>query len=85
MVDHERTGLLAKATSEGMTEAVQRLLVDQSLAADIAAAGAAKVENECDPGSVTRRVEALYEQGSRSNGTPGTSEAPNSLMEQDRG
>jgi glycosyltransferase involved in cell wall biosynthesis len=85
MVDHERTGLLAEATSEGMSEAVNRLLVDESLAAHLAAAGAAKVQSECDPRSVARRVEALYEQGSRSDDTPGTSQARESFMEQDRG
>jgi glycosyltransferase involved in cell wall biosynthesis len=65
MVAHERTGLLAEASRDGMGNAVRRLLTDKSLAARVAAAGAAKVRNECDPASVTRRVEAFYEQNAR--------------------
>jgi phosphatidylinositol alpha 1,6-mannosyltransferase len=62
MVEHERTGLLAPATAEGMAEAVRRLLADKQLAGTLAAAAADHAAREADPDTMTRRIEALYEE-----------------------
>ncbi len=62
MVEHERTGLLAPATAAGMADAVRRLLADQELAGAVVAAAAEHVAREADPETMTRRIEALYEE-----------------------
>ena len=62
MVQHERTGLLAPATPEGMADAVCRLLADKELAGTMAAAATEHVAREADPDTMTRRIEALYEE-----------------------
>jgi glycosyltransferase involved in cell wall biosynthesis len=61
MVEHERTGLLAPVTREGMAAAVGRLLADKNLAGRLATAAAAHVQREANPETMTRRIEALYE------------------------
>jgi glycosyltransferase involved in cell wall biosynthesis len=61
MVEHERTGLLAPVTTEGMANAVGRLLADKSLAGRLAAAAAAHVERDANPEMMARRIEVLYE------------------------
>lgn len=63
MVEHERTGLIAPVTPEGMRSAVHRLLADRDLAARLSATAAAHVEHEADARTMTRRIEALYEPG----------------------
>lgn len=60
MVEHGRTGLLAPATADGMAAAVSRVLGDKELACRLAAGAAAHVEREANPGTMARRVEALY-------------------------
>ena len=60
MVDHERTGLLAPATTEGMADAVRRLLGDRDLAGALAAAAADHVARKANPEAMTRRIEELY-------------------------
>jgi glycosyltransferase involved in cell wall biosynthesis len=61
MVEHERTGLLAPVTEEGMAHAVARLLADRDLAARLSTTAAAEVRRDADPCTMTRRIEALYE------------------------
>ncbi len=61
MVEHERTGLLAPVSAEGMTQAVGRLLGDSDLAARLSATAADTVKRDADPAAMARRVEALYE------------------------
>ncbi len=62
MVDHERTGLLAPATTQGMADAVQRLLKDKELSGALAAAAADHVARKANPEAMTRLIEALYEE-----------------------
>jgi glycosyltransferase involved in cell wall biosynthesis len=62
MVEDERTGLLAPATADGMAAAVRRLLDDPALAERVATAAAERVANEANPETMTRRIEALYEE-----------------------
>jgi glycosyltransferase involved in cell wall biosynthesis len=64
MVDHERTGLVAEVTSDGLATAVKRLLEDRDLSDRLSGAAAAQIEREADPRLMARRVEALYELGS---------------------
>jgi glycosyltransferase involved in cell wall biosynthesis len=61
MVEHDRTGLLASATLDGMSNAVRRLLEDRALADQISRAATLHVTREADPTTMARRVEALYE------------------------
>ena len=61
MVEHERTGLLAPVSAEGMTQAVGRLLGDSDLAARLSATAADTVKRDADPAAMARRIEALYE------------------------
>lgn len=63
MVDHERTGLLAPATAQGMADAVQRLLKDKELSGALAAAAVDHVARKADPAAMTRLIEDLYEAG----------------------
>jgi glycosyltransferase involved in cell wall biosynthesis len=60
MVEHERTGLLAPATAQGMTAAVKRLLDDPELADRLSKAAETDVMRDADPVTMARRIEALY-------------------------
>jgi glycosyltransferase involved in cell wall biosynthesis len=60
MVDDGRTGLVAPATAEGMSHAVECLLNDPVLREKLAASGRAEVLARFTAEVMTKRVEELY-------------------------
>ncbi len=61
MIDDERTGLVAPATADGMSEAVCRLIDEPALAERIATAGRAEVLSRCTTQAMAKRLEELYD------------------------
>jgi len=61
MIEDERTGLVAPATANGMSEAVRRLIDEPALAERLATAGQAEVLSRFTTRAMTKQLEDLYE------------------------